>query len=95
MRTASIWPAPTLTCPAAQAGHGDRGSGEAEHPSNPRAGLEALSAKLSDTRDIKLGTDRVAHFAYVADGTGGMKIVQLFSPDENPNYLGFGRPPDA
>jgi hypothetical protein len=32
-------------------------------------------------------------FAYVADGTGGMKIVQLFAPDDNPNYLGFSPKP--
>jgi hypothetical protein len=30
-----------------------------------------------------------SQFAYVADGRNGLQVVQLFSPSDNPNYLGF------
>jgi hypothetical protein len=65
-----------------------------ERPEHPR--LEQVfnaGGKLSDTRDIKLGMTAASAFAYVADGTGGMKIVQLFAPNDNPNYLGFSPKP--
>jgi len=45
--------------------------------------------KLTDTRDIKIGMTAASAFAYIADGAGGMKIVQIFAPNDNPNYLGF------
>jgi len=32
-------------------------------------------------------------FAYIADGKNGMRIVQLFAPNEQPNYLGFSPKP--
>jgi len=33
-------------------------------------------------------------FAYVADGKNGMRIVQLFAPNDTPNYLGFSPRPN-
>ena len=32
-------------------------------------------------------------FAYLADGANGMRIVQIFAPNDNPNYLGFSPNP--
>jgi hypothetical protein len=32
-------------------------------------------------------------FAYVADGHNGLQVVQLFSPDTNPNHYGFSPRP--
>ena len=32
-------------------------------------------------------------FAYVADGSNGLRIIQLFAPTDNPNYLGFSPRP--
>ena len=49
--------------------------------------------KLEDTRDVKLGMTAASAFAYIADGTGGMKIVQIFAPNDQPNYLGFSPKP--
>ena len=48
---------------------------------------------LRDTNDVKLGMTAASAFAYLADGAGGMKIVQLFAPSDNPNYLGFSPRP--
>src|SRR5690606_40309555 len=32
-------------------------------------------------------------FAYVADGSGGLKVVQLTAPDTQPNFYGFSPEP--
>jgi len=48
---------------------------------------------MHDTNDVKLGMTAASAFAYLADGTGGMRIVQLFAPSDNPNYLGFSPRP--
>ena len=34
-----------------------------------------------------------SQFAYLADGHNGLQVVQLFSPSDNPNYLGFSPHP--
>ncbi len=49
--------------------------------------------RLNDTRDVKIGMTAASAFAYVADGVNGMRVVQIFSPTENPNYLGFSPRP--
>jgi hypothetical protein len=48
---------------------------------------------MHDTNDVKLGMTAASAFAYLADGAGGMRIVQLFAPSDNPNYLGFSPRP--
>jgi len=48
---------------------------------------------IRDTNDIKIGMTAASAFAYLADGAGGMRIVQLFAPSDNPNYLGFSPKP--
>jgi len=48
---------------------------------------------IHDTNDIKIGMTAASAFAYLADGTGGMRIVQMFAPSDNPNYLGFSPRP--
>jgi len=48
---------------------------------------------IRDTNDVKLGMTAASAFAYLADGSGGMRVVQLFAPSDNPNYLGFSPKP--
>jgi hypothetical protein len=67
---------------------------DVEKPEHPR--LELMynaGGKISDTRDVKLGMTAASAFAYIADGAAGMKIVQVFAPSDNPNYLGFSPRP--
>jgi hypothetical protein len=67
---------------------------DVEKPEHPR--IEQFfnaGGELHDTRDVKLGMTAASAFAYIADGEGGMKIVQLFAPSDNPNYLGFSPKP--
>jgi hypothetical protein len=48
---------------------------------------------ITDARDVKLGMTNASAFAYVADGSNGLRIVQLFAPTDNPSYLGFSPRP--
>jgi hypothetical protein len=71
---------------------------DVERPEHPRidqifTGQGALQGSLNDTRDVKLGMTAASAFAYVADGQNGMRIVQLFAPNDTPNYLGFSPKP--
>jgi hypothetical protein len=50
--------------------------------------------KLRDTRDVKVGSTNASLFAYVADGTGGLWVAQLTSPETVPGYLGFSPRPE-
>jgi hypothetical protein len=49
--------------------------------------------EISDTRDVKLSMVNASAFAFLADGVHGMRIVEIFSPNDNPNYLGFSPKP--
>ncbi len=62
-----------------------------EHPS-----LEQMfndGGKIDDTNDVKIGMTNASQFAYIADGHNGLQVVQIFSPSDNPNYLGFSPQP--
>ena len=48
---------------------------------------------INDTNDVKIGMTNASQFAYVADGHNGLQVVQIFSPSDNPNYLGFSPKP--
>ncbi len=48
---------------------------------------------LNDARDVKLGSASASLFAYVADGANGLRVVQVFSPAENPAHYGFSPRP--
>ncbi len=49
--------------------------------------------KLNDAEDVVIGATNASLFAYVADGRNGMKVIQLMSPDSQPNFYGFSPPP--
>jgi hypothetical protein len=46
-----------------------------------------------DTQDVTVASTNASLFAYVADGRNGMKVLQLFSPETNPNFYGFSPRP--
>tara|TARA_B100001105_G_scaffold254295_1_gene249742 strand:- start:1047 stop:3635 length:2589 start_codon:yes stop_codon:yes gene_type:complete len=48
---------------------------------------------LRDSRDVVVGTTNASLFAYVADGIGGMKVLQLTSPSSQPKFYGFSPAP--
>jgi hypothetical protein len=49
--------------------------------------------QLDDTNDVKVGMTNASLFAYIADGHNGLQVVQLFSPEDNPNHYGFSPKP--
>ena len=50
--------------------------------------------RIRDTRDVVVGTTNASLFAYLADGIDGIKVVQLTSPDLQPNFYGFSPLPN-
>jgi len=63
---------------------------DVERPDQPR--LDQIfndGGKLNDSNDVKLGMVSSSLFAFVADGRNGLQVVQLFGPEEDPNFAGF------
>jgi len=58
--------------------------------------LEFFTAngQIRDTRDVVVATTNASLFAYLADGEAGLKVVQLTSPDLQPNFYGFSPLPN-
>lgn len=49
--------------------------------------------ELSDTRDVVVASTNASLFAYVADGVNGIRVLQLTSPESQPNFYGFSPEP--
>jgi hypothetical protein len=49
--------------------------------------------KLQDSRDVVVASTNASAFAYVADGAGGLKVLQLTSPESQPKFYGFSPEP--
>jgi hypothetical protein len=64
------------------------------NPAQPKVYLkETFGGMLSDAEDVIVGSTNASLFAYVADGVNGLKVVQLTSPDSQPNFYGFSPMP--
>jgi hypothetical protein len=48
---------------------------------------------LRDVRDVIVASTNASLFAYVADGRGGLKVLQLTSPALQPKFYGFSPEP--
>jgi len=51
------------------------------------------AGEVPDAQDIVIGSTNASLFAYLADGRNGMKVIQLTSPDSQPNFYGFSPAP--
>ena len=49
--------------------------------------------RIVDTRDVVVASTNASLFAYLADGRGGLKVLQLTSPESQPNFYGFSPAP--
>ena len=49
--------------------------------------------QLTDTHDVVVGSTNASLFAYLADGAAGIRVLQLTSPDSQPNFYGFSPEP--
>ena len=52
-----------------------------------------LDGRLNDAEDVIVGSTNASLFAYVADGKNGLKVLQLTSPESQPNFYGFSPAP--
>ena len=56
-------------------------------------GKFTMGGQLNDAEDVIVASTNASLFAYVADGRNGMKVLQLTSPDSQPNFYGFSPAP--
>ncbi|MFN3388862.1 MAG: hypothetical protein ACK40O_07995 [Allosphingosinicella sp.] len=54
---------------------------------------ETFGGRMTDVEDVIVGSTNASLFAYVADGRAGVKVVQLTSPESQPNFYGFSPAP--
>jgi hypothetical protein len=76
------------------AGAGGLGIVNIATPEQPRLDqMFTAGGKINDTNDVKIGMTNASLFGYLADGQNGLQVVQLFSPEDNPNHYGFSPRP--
>ena len=56
-------------------------------------GKFTAGGQLNDAEDVIVACTNASLFAYVADGRNGLKVLQLTSPDSQPNFYGFSPAP--
>ena len=67
---------------------------DVEHPEQPKLDqMFDAGGSMNDVNDVKLGMVSSELFAYVADGKNGLRVLQLFSPADNPYFSGFSPRP--
>ncbi len=67
---------------------------DVERPREPKLyRFETAGGRMIDVRDVVVGSTNASLFAYVADGAAGLKVLQLTSPDSQPNFYGFSPEP--
>jgi len=67
---------------------------DVERPELPKLVMKfTADGKLTDARDVVVGSTNASLFAYVADGANGVKILQLTSPESQPKFYGFSPEP--
>jgi hypothetical protein len=62
-----------------------------EAPSLPAR--TTFGGRMNDAEDVIVASTNASLFAYVADGRNGMKVLQLTSPESQPNFYGFSPAP--
>ena len=63
-------------------------------PERPRLYRKVdFEGRMTDAEDVIVGSTNASLFAYVADGRNGLKVIQLTSPDSQPNFYGFSPAP--
>jgi hypothetical protein len=67
---------------------------DVERPERPRLDQEFnANGQLVDARDVKVGMTNTSLFAYVADGAGGLKVLEVLSPAVTTNNQGYSPRP--
>ncbi len=67
---------------------------DVENPEKPKLYMQFnAGGKINDANDVVVATTNASLFAYIADGKNGLKVLQLTSPDSQPNFYGFAPEP--
>ena len=67
---------------------------DVEKPTEPKLDQTYnANGEINDAHDVKVGMTNASAFAYIADGKNGMRVLQIMSPETNPNFLGFSPRP--
>ena len=67
---------------------------DVKNPEKPKLYQKVtFDGKLNDAEDVIVGSTNASLFAYVADGKNGLKVIQLTSPESQPNFYGFSPAP--
>jgi hypothetical protein len=67
---------------------------DVKQPEHPRLYQKVdFGGRLNDAEDVVVGSTNASMFAYVADGVNGLKVIQLTSPESQPNFYGFSPAP--
>ena len=67
---------------------------DAERPEQLRKFIQFnANGALKDSHDVVVASTNASLFAYVADGAGGIKVLQLTAPDTQPKFYGFSPQP--
>lgn len=65
-----------------------------EQPESPRIDqVFNANGQINDARDVKVGMTNASVFAYLADGHNGLRVIQLISPRDDPQFGGFSPRP--
>lgn len=65
-----------------------------EKPEQPRLEQRFTSdGQINDAHSVRVGSTNASLFAYLADGKDGLRVIQLTSPQSQPNYYGFNPRP--
>lgn len=65
-----------------------------KNPARPRLHSRyTADGALNDTRAIQIGAVNASMFGLIADGKNGFRVVQLISPENQPDYMGFSPEP--
>jgi hypothetical protein len=67
---------------------------DVERPESPRlVGKYTAGGRVTDARDVIVGSTNASLFAYVAGGRNGLEVIQLTAPDTQPRFYGFSPGP--
>jgi hypothetical protein len=65
-----------------------------KNPAKPRLHSHfTAEGALNDTRAVQIGSVNASMFGLVADGRNGFRVLQLISPENQPDYMGFSPEP--
>jgi hypothetical protein len=66
-----------------------------EQPTSPRLFMMYnADGAINDAKAVQIGSISASMFALVADGKNGFKVVQLISPENVPEHMGFSPKPN-